>query len=293
VSLYNSVISTDATDSATPIWDATITNTQGQFVQVSALKRVYRCASASSLNEYPPANPTIWTDYGAVNSYKMFDDIIGSQTVFTNTCTISLDFNLSNTLSILNMKNVNSITITDTDLATGDIFYSNTINMIDYGALSLYDYWYKPTRYRTDFFLHTLEFVPKGRLDITFTSNSGDGAVGAVITGLSDKLGVTLYGTSVKLDDYSKYVFDEFGNTSFSRRGYAKTITAQALIDTNLTDETITKLADLRGETNLFIVDEREDGFGSLTTLGYIKDLTIKIDNPTKLKFPIKIIGVG
>jgi hypothetical protein len=159
------------------------------------------------------------------------------------------------------------------------------------GASYLYDYWYKPVLYKQDLVLDDLYFLPDSTVTVTLNSN-GVGKVGATVTGLADEIGLTLYGISIKLNDYSKYVFDEFGNTSFSKRGFAKTITGQALIDTNLIDETITKLAELRGETNLFIGDERRDGYSSFTTLGYIKDLTVKVDNPTKIKFPIIIIGV-
>jgi hypothetical protein len=296
-SLYNSILSTDAEDDITTEWSnldangADLTFTQGQFVQVSSLKRVYRCASATSFNEYPPANPTIWTDYGAVNSYKMFDDVINSQTTFTTSCVFSLENNSTNTISFLNLSNINSIRVVQTDNISATTVYDKTFDLTDYGVLSLYDYWYKPVRYKQDLVLDDLYFLHDSTVTITLNSN-GIGKVGAVVTGLADDIGLTLYGTSVDVEDYSKYLVDEYGNTTFSKRGYARIINGQVMIDNNLVNDTVAKLAELRGSITLFIGDERKDGYSVLTTLGFIKGLKIALKNPNKTKYPIKIIGV-
>jgi len=291
VEIYNDVLSTDAVDETLTSWDNTTSFVQGEFVSVSSLKRVYRCASATSVNEYPPANPTKWTDYGAINSFKMFDDIINSQTKFTTSCAVSLGFNSSNNLSLLNMKNVQSIRVVQTDSNSSTVVYDKTFSLIDYGVLSIYDYWYLPIKHKQNLILSDLYFLPNSTVDITFISNS-DAFVGAVVSGIFNNLGLTLFGTSVKLNDYSKYLVDDFGNTTFSKRGYARTITGQVTTNTNLVDDTVEKLAELRGSITLFIGDERKDGYASLSTLGYIKDLTIAIDNPVQTSYPITIIGV-
>ena len=291
VDVYNSIISTDATDAVTTEWDNVSSFTQGQFVQVSGLKRIYRCASASSIDQYPPSNPTVFTDYGATNSYKMFDDVINSQTKFTTACNVSLTANSMNTLSLLNMSNVNSVRVVQTDNATSTVVFDKTYDLTDYGVSSLYDYWYQPIRYKQDLVIKDLYFIPDAKIDITFSSTT-DGLVGAVVSGLAGDLGMTLYGSSVKLNDYSKYVVDEYGNTTFSKRGYARTVVGNVVIDNNLINDTVNKLAELRGSITLFIGDESENGYSVLTTLGYIKDINMSIQNPTKTKYPITIIGV-
>jgi len=289
VDYFNDILSTDATDNSITEWDSTTEFTKDGFVQVSDLKRIYRCASDASTNQYPPANPTVWVDYGATNSYKLFDDIIGSQTEFDTSMTIEISASQMNTISFLNMDSITSISITHTDLTTNTTF-DRVIDLVDYGVLSLYDYWYKPFLYRRDLVIKDLKFISNAKLTITFNS-SGTGKVGSVVSGLADTLGLTLFGTKVKLKDYSNYSTDEYGNTSFSKRGYARIITGQVIIDTNLVDETITKVTSRRGELTLYVGDEREDGFGSLTTLGYIETLELE-PTPSKTKYPITIIGV-
>jgi len=286
---FNEIISTDATDKANTDWDSTTTFAKDSWVRVAGLKRVYRCSVDTSTNQYPPANPTVWIDYGATNSYKLFDDIIGSQTEFDTSMTIEIGSNRMNMMAFLNMENVSSIDITQTDLNTNET-YTRTIDLVYYGVLSLYDYWYKPLSYRRDLVISDLQFLVNAKLTIVFNS-SGIGKVGAVVSGLADTLGLTLFGSKVKLKDYSKYSTDDYGNTSFAKRGYARIITGQVLVDTNVIDETIAKVASRRGDLTLYVADEREDGFGSLTTLGYIATLELE-PTPSKTKYPITIIGV-
>jgi len=289
VNYFNEILSTDALDKANTDWDSTTTFAKDSWVRVAGLKRVYRCASDTSTNQYPPANPTVWIDYGATNSYKLFDDIIGSQTEFDTSMTIEIGSNRINMMAFLNMDNVSSMDITQTDLNTNET-YTRTIDLVYYGVLSLYDYWYKPLSYRRDLVISDLQFLVNAKLTIVFNS-SGIGKVGAVVSGLADTLGLTLFGSKVKLKDYSKYSTDDYGNTSFAKRGYARIITGQVLVDTNVIDETITKVSSRRGDLTLYVADEREDGFGSLTTLGYIETLELE-PTPSKTKYPITIIGV-
>jgi len=289
VDYFNSIISTTATDKANVDWNSTTTFAKDSWVRVAGLKRVYRCSADTSTNQYPPANPTVWIDYGATNSYKMFDDIIGSQTEFNTSMTIEIDANMMNMIAFLNMDNVSSIDIVQTDLNTNTTFTKN-ISLVNYGVQSMYDYWYKPLSYRRDLVLQDLQYLLNSKLTITFTSN-GIGKVGTVVTGRADNVGLTLFGSKVRLKDYSTYTTDKYGNTSFSKRGYARIITGQVLIDTNVIDETITKLSSLRGGLTLFVADERADGFGSLTTLGYIETLELE-PKPSKTQYPITIIGV-
>jgi|GEM_PF-6867341 len=290
VKYFNNIISTTALDKANTDWDSTTSFAKDSWVRVPGLKRVYRCASAESTDQYPPAHPSVWIDYGATNSYKMFDDIIGSQTEFDTSLTLRLSGSSVNSIAFLNMDGISSISITQTDMNTGLIIYENTISLQEFGVLSLYDYWYRPISYRRDLVLDSLGFSTDAELEITFTSG-GIGKIGAVVTGLSDYLGITLYGSKVRLKDYSKYTVDDYGNTSFTKRGYARIITGQVLIDTNLVDETMTKLSALRGGLTLFVADERQDGFASMSTLGYIEEIEIE-PTASKTKYPIKIIGV-
>lgn len=291
VNYYNEVLSTDAPQDTYENWNSTISYTQDAYVKVDSLKRIYRCASSSSLNQYPPENPTIWVDYGADNSYKMFDDIIGSQTEFNTQMQLSISANSINSLALLNLDSIVSIHIVQVDNYLSDIVYDEMIYLADYGVDTLYEYWYKPLSFRRDLFIGDLSFSTDSTLNIAINGGSTS-KVGAVLTGISDTIGITLYGSKIKLKDYSKYVADDYGNMTFSKRGFARIINAQAVIDTSRVDEIIKKVASIRGGLTLFIGDETSDGFSSMTTLGYIENLELSIDDPSKTAYPISIVGV-
>jgi hypothetical protein len=292
VEYFTKPISTTALDKANTDWDATTTYAKDSYVRIPELKRVYRLASDVSTGQFPPAHPSIWIDYGATNSYKMFDDIIGSQTEFVTQMVVAIEANIMNTMAILNMKDVVSVYVVQHDNLLDVDVYEETFDLVDYGASSLYDYWTKPIKYKQDLVIDGLKFLVNGTITLTFNTNEIAGYVGAVVTGIMNDIGVTLTDTNIRFKDYSGYETDAYGNTSFVRRGYAKIISAQALIDTNLIDETAYKLVDLRGGLTLFIANEKADMHSILTTLGYIEDTSFSFDEPSKTKYPIKIIGV-
>jgi len=287
---FNELLSTTLKDESYATYDETATYSTGDYVIEPNTKRIYR--SAKDANTDPLDNELSWVDYGAVNSFRMFDEIANTQSKFTTSAIVEITANWHDTISFLNLKGVTSIQVVQTDLDTGDVVYDATYALKDYGVQSLYEYWYNPIKLQTDLYIDNLKFVKNGKLVITFTSDT-DGYIGAVVTGMKQDLGITLYGTSVKVKDYSQYKEDEYGNMSFVRRPFARTISAKAVIDNTMADYIFGNVAELRGEINLFVGDDRDKGFTSLTTLGYIKDFEIPFDNPIKSELPITIIGVA
>ena len=287
---YNELLSTTLEDESYDIYDETATYDVGDYVIEQNTKRIYR--SAKDSNTDPLTNTTSWVDYGAVNSFKMFDETTNTQSKFTTNATIEIVSKWYDTISFLNLKNVTSIRVIQTDLDTSEVIFDKTFTLKYYGVQSLYEYWYLPTKLQTDLYVAGLKFLKNGKLTITFTSDS-DGYIGAIATGIKQELGVTLFGTSVKIKDYSQYTEDVYGNMTFEKRPFAKIITAKATIDNSKIDYIYNNVAELRGEVNLFIGDERDAGFTSLITLGYIKDFEIPFDNPVKSNLPITIIGVA
>ena len=287
---FNELISTTFADESYATYDESATYNMGDYVIEPNTKRIYR--SAKDNNTDPLDNELSWVDYGATNSFKMFDEIANTQSKFTSSATVEIDAPLFDTLSFLNLKGVATIRVTQRDLDANEVVFDATYSMVDYGVQSLYEYWYKKTDLKTDLFIGDLKFVKNGKISITFGSE-GDGYVGAVVSGMKQDLGITLYGTSVKVKDYSQYKEDEYGNMSFVKRPFAKTINAKAIIDNTMADYIFNNVVELRGEINLFVGDDRDKGFRSLTTLGYIKDFEIPFDNPVKSELPITIIGVA
>ena len=291
-SYYGDLISTTLTDGTYTEWSA-VAFSKDQYVMVTPLKRIYRASRDTLASEYPPANPSAWTDYGALNSYTCLDDMLQSQSESTSNFSMVFQFNKCNTLSILNIDNIETIQIIQYDNLSSTETYNQTINLRTYGATSLYEYWYSPIYLLNQLLVKDLNWSPDSTLTLNFTVTSLEtGKVGAIVYGLMEEIGLSLMGSTVGFEDYSTYSVDTYGNTSFVKRGYANVIKANVLIDTKRVDDTMKKLVSLRGKVSLLIGDESDNGFNSMTTLGHIEKVTIPIDNPSKSQFPITIVGV-
>ena len=289
---YGDMLSTSLTDSSVTEWSAT-TFSKDEYVQVSDLKRIYRASKDATASDYPPSTPDVWTDYGATNSYACVDNMILSQSESTADFNMTFQFNTCNTLSVMNIDNIEAIHIVEHDNSTNTDVYDKTINLRSYGASSLYAYWYNPIILLNQILVDDLIWLPDATLTLSFTVTANStGKVGAIVYGLMEELGISLMGSSVGFEDYSTYKVDIYGNTSFVRRGYANVIKAKVAIYTKRIDDTLAKLVKLRGKVSLFIGDERDNGFASMTTLGHIEKTTIPIDNPVISTFPMTIIGV-
>ena len=289
----NDTITTTATGDTTPEYDNTVQYLHGDYVKVSSVKRKFRCANVSGfIGKHPIDYLGIdWTDAGAINEFAMFDDSLSSATVSQNDFFTTMEIKGATTLTIQNLKNIANIRIVHKS-ADNSIIYSDTTYGRDIGRYSYYDYYTRPIKdikKITTF----LEWHGVSNIEISFTvETGGTSEVGFFGCGVAYDLGATLYGSSVGYEDYSIYKTDEFGFTTFDKRVAVDIINGKVLIDVKKTDYALDVLKSLRGKLSHFIGDEREKGeIKSLNIVGYVKNLTIPIDGPSKNEYPIKIIG--
>lgn len=292
----NNLVTTANSDTSTE-WSSGTRYEYGEYVKIDSLKRKFRCANVSgSTNKHPVSFLGIdWVDFGAINEYSMFDDTLSSQTIATSDFSVTIDFNSCNTLTIQNIENIISIRFYQMSSDELTTYYdSGDIYMRDTARINKYDYRTRPivelVKY-TD--LYNLSWYAVSRLKVEFTIASGANAkIGFMGVSYTYDLGCTLYGSSAGYEDYSQYVEDDFGFTSFSRRPTINKINGQVLIDNKNIDYALETLKRLRGRLSHYIGDERDTNrLQSLDIIGYVKKLTIPIDNPTKNKYPIEIIG--
>jgi len=271
---------------------ATPTHNTDDYVVITSLKRLYRCTTDSVTTKVPPAYPSLWTDYGAVNSFALFDDTITTETESAVNFTVTFDFNRINTIALMNMTSLTEVRIRQVDNSTTDTILDIIVSLRDYGVLSLYDYWYKPIIDVRNYTKIDMTWLPDSTVTLDFTV-SGTSKIGAVVSGYLEELGLTLYGTVVGFDDNSVYETDDHGIAKHTKRPAIDILNAQAIINTNEVDYTIDKLKRLRGTTSLYIGDERDKGFETMTVLGYVRKIRMAIDGFEDTKFPIEIIGVA
>lgn len=286
VEYFNTVISTNAVDETIAEFDDTATYNINDKVKIGDLKRYY-VSKIDGNTDYPYGSAN-WVDMGALNSYSCFDSHINTVTRATSDLIIEIDTSSATKLALINLKHVTEVTIEITD-KSDNTSKTEVISLRDYGVHSIYDYAYKPFRDKTKLF-YDLEWLPSATAKITMPC-ANEISVGMIITGTEEDAGISLIGSSVGFKDFSVINTDDWGNTTFVPRGVADLIDADIIIDSVSIDAVLDTFRNARAQLSLFIGDERDKGYESMSTVGFVQDIKIPID-VTKSQYSISIIGV-
>lgn len=289
IKYYNINPTSNAPDTSIEEWTNASNKTyaKDELVQITPLKRFYK-SSKDGNTDFPPSSKDTWTDMGAINSFKVFDNILGTQTVFSTELILTFSANNIDLLSILNLENVYSLHVKQVE-GTNTVI-DKAVDLRDFGSRDWFEYFFLPIREHQNHSLFSLEIVPQST--VTLTLKGGTNAkVGGVITGFKEDLGMTLVGATVGLIDESSFFEDKQQNISFLKGNVAVIIEGEEIIDRGDIDYTFFTLNRLNKRLILLIGDERDQGFRSLTTLGYLKETKIPTTVDVATQYPFTFIG--
>lgn len=280
---------TGITNEAYTNWNVNTTYASGTYVIVPELKSIYKSSADSNTGIFPPSNTDKWTFWGYVNSMNMFacDENIGSQTIGTNVV-VTIPFNQSNILALVN-TDFSTLNIKQIDLNTNEEIVNIDINSRDISCSSFAEYCYKKTILQRKVIIDQLEWRPNSKVVLTF---SGACAIGPIVQGLLQELGVTLYGTSLSWESKSKIKTDEF--TSYRtvlRYGKVRVLSVQVLFEVDEFNKTAL-LIDTILDRNILFIPTELDTFSELISIGYIENFKLPLENPNKILTTTSIVGV-
>ncbi len=287
IEYFCKILSTNALDEELDEYDSSSTYAVKSEVKIDSLKRKYR-SKIEDNGDYPVGSIN-WVDMGALNSYSGFDNHIFSQTISTEDLEIEIDVSLATTVAIFNMQNITNLTIEHTNIDTDEIVTID-VNLRDYGAYSLYEYFYTPIKNKKQH-IQEIEWIPNAKVKFSIPANGNEIAYGMILSGLSEDTGITLYSGEIGQIDYSIFETDAWGNTTFNKRAVANTLDAKILVDEENIDTVMDLSEDVRASLNLFIGDERDRGIQRMNIVGYLKSSKIPI-TPNKMQYDMKIVGV-
>lgn len=279
---------TGVVDENHPNYSATQTYNIGDFVIVPGLKRIYKCAGSSILGIFPPANTTVWTDFGFVNSYRMFaiDENIGFKTIAKDMY-LKFPFSQLDTIGVVDMV-FESLTIKHTNLDTDETI-TIEVSGVDIGCSSFADYFYAESVDITRVIIDNFEWLPNASLELIF---SGDVEIDTFVIGNVQELGVTLYGTRLDLEDRSKIKDDSFTDSrTVIRYGHVRVLSAKLIFDVDDFNVTSQKVSRIIGKNILYIPTDL-DTFNEMTNLAYMEKLSLPVDNPHTIQTDVTLIGV-
>lgn len=249
----------------------------------------HTCISASNSPDVSlTGSAPYWVDVGATNKYACIDEKYGTQSTAINSLTIVLTPGLNfNSLALLNMLGA-SATVTCTVPGLG-ITFTKTVSLYsDIGVADWYGYFFAPIAAPSDVSMQ--DIPPYASQVVTITiSGAGTVAIGNIILGTYQSLGLTRYNAKVGISDYSTKAVDIFGNATLVKRPYSKTLGATFEIARQLVDNIAATLATIRSTPIVWV---GVPGYGSTIVFGYFKDFEVDIAYPTMSICTITIEGL-
>ena len=235
------------------------------------------------------ATPPTWLDLGATNRFKMFDQIINTQTVYA--AEIDVDITpaaIVNAAAFFGMFG-NSITLTMTDPTDG-VVYTETRSLQDNTLIiDWYPYFFEEIAYSPDTVFLNLPAYGSATLTAVIDGGAGDAKVGEVVIGKQRNLGVTNFGTSVSIIDYSVKSTDDFGNTIIVQRAYSKRADYDVTVNTSSVAAVQKALADIRTTPTVFVGDQNRP---ETVVYGFYKQFNIVLSTPSISDCSIEVEGL-
>lgn len=277
-------------DTGEQVWSAGTTYAKGNEVISTSTHRVYRSVIDSNTGNDPTTDDgTKWTNIRATNKYRMFDNVIGSQSNRNANLTVTIaGGQLTNAASVFNVS-AQTANVTMNDPSAGEV-YNRNIEMRDNSEVTdWYTYFFEPIVEKKEFSLWDLPAYPSATVTLTLTS-TGDVKCGEFVVGKQSELGVALLGTSSQLLNFNTTTRDVFGNI-------IKTTDRRTAKLTKYNVHTLTSKTQ-----NVFnILDELKDvacvWTGSLSddktlTFGYHSDARVNFSNPSVDDVTIEVEGL-
>ena len=248
----------DVAENDAPAWAAGT----GYGVGAKVLRdhRVYEALVANTGND-PVAAPAMWLDTGPTNRWAMFDQALGTVTTAQGRITVSLA-----------SGGIAGVALLDVAGATVRVQADG----------------YDRTQAVTGRTVAFLDLAGKGRVTVTI-AGAGAVSVGTLLIGRLVALGVTEASPTAGITDFSRKEVDDFGEVTIVKRGFAKRMTAKALIRTDALDQVANRIAAVRAVPALWI---GQDGLDSLTVYGFFKDFGIEAGE-TVSKLSLSIEGLS
>lgn len=270
-----------------PTWSAAVTYHKTDRV-VYAFK-VYESLINTNLNKDPTTNPTEWLVIGPSNTVAMFDTSYSTQTVGQSSILVSIQGSeIVNSIAVLNITapaSVLHIRLYDSNDA---LVYTRTSNLDDSVVTDWYDYFFNPFE-QLESTVHT-DLPPYNdyRLELELIG-SGEVKIGAVILGNYQIIGLTQYGISFGIKDYSLKEENAYGDVVFTKRNNARRI--EPTVEIRNTDiRKVTKfLTSILSTPTVFIPTDIEK-YDALITYGFLADWTADIvyEEHSSLRLDIK-----
>lgn len=258
-----------------------------------ATQRIYEALSSGAHAAPPVGGNAQWADVSATNRYRMFDGLNNSATEAQGDLTVTLrtDDPVSH-VALLGVGDAASVTVTQT--VGGNVASSQTIDLTRVrGDWTWYAWLFGPSR--TASAVAIALAGPFGTQDITITlTGTPNARCAQCLICQGHDLGVTEESAEPRLQSYSVFEPDAFGNYNFTPRQNTRAGTYRVIVPTDEVDAVYQLLE--RNENRLVVLNANnaayQTAFESLLAYGKVTDFTPAITY-AKSRYDLKIEGLN
>lgn len=239
----------------------------------------------------PLDNRPLWVAVGPSNRTACFDSQSSTQTIANKELTFTFTPGIIEAVALVNCLG-NLATITVRDGLAGPIVYENTSGIAGDIVSDWYQYFFSdPTIQRTQVLF--TDIPPYNSSHVTVTITGGfTVAVGDVMAGRFSDVGLTEFGVQIGIDDFSVVETDEFGQTTFVKRGNKKYMDARQWIKKADFNRAFNLLRRLPAVPCLWVAGDVQQYSEALMLKAYYKNFAVDIDGPDEAYCSLKLIGL-
>lgn len=254
---------------------------------------LYQVIASPSTTDNPTVGVTLptptWKVVGAINRFKMFDGVIGTQTTRTGTIVITVTPGaIVNAVAFFGLAG-NTINVKMTDPVEG-VVYNQTKTLQDNTLIiDWYAWFFEPIYPKADAVFADLPSYLNAAITVTIDAGSGTAACGEMVMGRQRTIGIANFGTSVSIQDYSRKTTDDYGNVVIEERAYTKRADYDVTMETAAVASAQRLLADIRTTPTVFIGEEDRP---ETVVYGFYRQFSIVLSTPTLSSCSIEVEGL-
>ena len=272
-------------------WVAGTYNKGDQLIK-SSTHRIYEVVADPSTDDDPEvgvtATPPSWIDVGATNRWKMFDNVVGYQSVGENLTVQITNQPVLNCVAGFNITGATSIQVQVINL--GMLVYERDINMLDETNISgWWDFFFEPIAAQTRFILTDLPFYPNATIIVR--TDGTEVSFGELIMGRGIDVGVTQYGTGWQGLDFSVKERDSFGNYTVNAGRTADLLDYDIKFEKEKFGYVKSTLKSITGIPTVWIGNPNDINDGT-AVFGYYRDAQINFTSPSLIDMTVQVEGL-
>jgi hypothetical protein len=248
-------------------------------------------------NKVPAISNNDWTRLGPVNSHRLFDAAVSSEShsaepFFVGEGNgIQVEVTPTSVVNGLALFNVfaDSVRIEVIDSNDG-VVYDKTYALLDNsGVYDWYTYFFQPIKRKRDLVVLDLPNYGGSAIRISMVKQGAPARCGMLVMGFQHQIGDTLFGMNPGIKDFSTADTNEFGETKFVRRKSAKRLRAPVMVPSSKADYVYNLLDELRSTPVVWIGTERRE---SSLIYGFYRSLDVAQSNAKFDDLTINIEGL-